>query len=236
VAVTPVPSPDCTAWALPSKPRSDGLRYRVVGSIDVYYVARRDRFDLGLILLDINCLGSIRKPKWLLSQPHTPDREICLTLVFELDKLNMSDLPQTDWGDAYRRYAKALESGLDDERDDRRVFFLTSVIYFGYIEHLLTRIGLISIRQIITRTFIDTLAKGVGVICIAVATLLTATMWYGEATKQWLVLVGDFCGIASMFLFYEFVWTFTAITTRNSTSLNAPLMRKKANSGLEPTR
>jgi hypothetical protein len=25
--------------------------------------------------------------QWLLSQPHTPDREICLTLVFELDKL-----------------------------------------------------------------------------------------------------------------------------------------------------
>ncbi len=142
--------------------------------------------------------------KWLLPQPHSQDREICLSLVFELDKLDITDLPQTDYGDEYRRYTTALDAGLDDEAEERRVFFLTSVMYFGYIEHLLSRIGLISIRQIITRTFIDTLAKGVGVICIAVAALLAATVWYSEATKQWLVLISIFCGIASLFLFYEF--------------------------------
>jgi hypothetical protein len=142
--------------------------------------------------------------QWLLRQPYSQEREICLSLVFALDKLDITDLPQTDLGDEYRQYTAALDTGLNDETEERRVFFLTSVMYFGYVEHLLRRIGLISIRQIITRNFIDTLAKGVGVICIAVATLLAATVWYGEATKQWLVLVSTFCGVASMFLFYEF--------------------------------
>jgi len=36
--------------------------------------------------------------KWLLTQPHSQDREICLSLIFELDKLDITDLPQTDYG------------------------------------------------------------------------------------------------------------------------------------------
>ena len=143
--------------------------------------------------------------KWLLTQPHSQDREICLSLIFELDKLDITDLPQTDYGNEYRLYTTALDAGLDDlETEERRLFFLTSVMYFGYIEHLLSRIGLISISQISKRRFIDTLAKGVGVICIAVAALLATTLWYSDSTKQWLVLVSVFCGIASVFLFYEF--------------------------------
>ena len=30
---------------------------------------------------------------WLLEQPASEDRELCLSLVYELDKLDMSDLP-----------------------------------------------------------------------------------------------------------------------------------------------
>jgi len=140
--------------------------------------------------------------QWLLTQTDSRDRHTCLSLVFELDKLDITDLPQTNYGNEYRHYTAALKAGLDNQ--ERNALLQKSPMYFGYLEHLLTRIGLISIRQILARKFIDTLAKGVGVICIGVATLIAATVWYGALTKPWLVLVAAFCGIASMLLFYEF--------------------------------
>jgi len=143
--------------------------------------------------------------KWLFSQPNSEERELCLALVFELDKLDMSDIPQTDRGDEYREYANTLESGLDSKNDEQKLFYLTSIIYFGYIEHLLNRIGLISIRQVISRAFIETLAKGIFLVCFAVLILVTSTFWYGDATKPWLVLTTSFTGIGALLLLFE-VW------------------------------
>jgi hypothetical protein len=142
--------------------------------------------------------------QWLLSQPKNPDREQCLSLVFELDKLDLSDLPQTREGAEYKAYAKALEKGLDGPDVERREFFLTSVLYIGYIEQLLNRIGLVSIRQIISKSFIDTLAKGVVVICLSVAVLLASSVWYSDRTKLGFVVAGTFCGLFAVLLFYEF--------------------------------
>lgn len=144
--------------------------------------------------------------QWLLSQPDSEDRELCLSLVFELDKLALSDLPQTSYGPEYQKYTSALEQALDGQDVGRREFFLTSVLYVGYIEQLLSRIGLISIRQIITKRFIDTLAKGVGIICLSIATLIASAIWYADGTRPAFVLVGAFCGVFSIFLFYEFCY------------------------------
>jgi small-conductance mechanosensitive channel len=142
--------------------------------------------------------------QWLLSHPKDEDREVCMALVFELDKLDLSDLPQTDYGPQYHDYITALGKGLDDPNEKRRQFFLTSFLYIGYIEQLLNRIGLVSIRQIITKSFIDMLVKGVGIICISIAVLISAAIWYSETTKPAFVLASTFCGVFSIFLFYEF--------------------------------
>jgi hypothetical protein len=140
--------------------------------------------------------------RWLLAQPDSKDRHTCLSLIFELDKLDSTDLPTRDRGNEYRHYAAALKSGLD--MPERVGLLQTSLIYFGYIETLLNRIGLLAIRQIIARNFIDTLTKGVVIICIDVAGLLTATMVYDDPTKKLLITLSTFCGVASILLFYEF--------------------------------
>jgi hypothetical protein len=143
--------------------------------------------------------------RWLLSQRESADRFICLSLAFELDKLDLSDLPQTGWGDEFREYTEALESGLNDNDCDRREFFVISSTHFGYIEHLLNRLGLISIRQIIAELFIDTLAKGVGLVAITVFTLVASTLWYSDKYKPLFVLITSFCGIGATLLLFE-VW------------------------------
>jgi len=115
----------------------------------------------------------------------------------------MSDLPQTDYGDEYRAYTAALDTGLDSDNVERRIFFLTSVTHFSYIEQLLNRIAIISIRQFCSKAFIDTLAKGIALVSIAVLILVTSTLWYGNTTKHWLVLAASFVGIGAALLLIE---------------------------------
>lgn len=143
--------------------------------------------------------------QWLLGQPISDDRELCLALAFELGKHDISELPQVDWGNEYRRYCDALDSAFDGDDDSRRVFFLTSIAYFGYIEHLLSRIGLISIRQVIARLFIETLAKGISLVGLAVFILVISIFWYGNEIKPWLVLATSFTAISALLLLVE-VW------------------------------
>lgn len=141
--------------------------------------------------------------QWLLTKEKSKDRETCLSLVFELDKLDITDLPTTDRGNEYRHYTAALKSGLNDNRAGRRPLLLESVAYFGYLDHLLDRIGVVAIGQIISRGFIHTLAKGAGVTCLGIIGLLAATLCYGNTTRLVVVLLIIFCGVASILLLYE---------------------------------
>lgn len=142
---------------------------------------------------------------WLLTQPDNEDRTTCLSLAYELDKLDLSDLPQTDQGEEYDAYCESLIDGLDSGDQARREFFLVSSTHFGYIEHLLNRVGLIAIRQIITKLFIDTLVKGVSLVAVAVVALLVSMLWFNEFVEPSLVLATVFCGVASVLLLLE-VW------------------------------
>jgi hypothetical protein len=143
--------------------------------------------------------------RWLLGLPISEDREICLSLAYELDKLELSDLPQTDRGPKYAAYCASLDEGLDSDDPDRRIFFLISSTHFGYIEGLLNRIGLVSIRQLITHLFINTLAKGVALVSLAVAVLIASMLWYNEAIKPTFVVAATFIAVASALLLSE-VW------------------------------
>jgi hypothetical protein len=109
--------------------------------------------------------------RWLLSHPETEDRETCLSLAYELDKLDLSDLPQTNLGPEYAEYCEALAAGLDSNNTERRIFYLISSTHFSYIESLLNRIGLVSIRQLIPPIYIDTLPKGVALVGLSVLVL-----------------------------------------------------------------
>ncbi len=143
--------------------------------------------------------------RWLLTQDDSPERDVCLSLVFELDKLDMSDLPQTDRGPEYATYCKALDEGMDSVDGKCREFFLVSIIHFGYIENLLNRIGLVSIKQVVSKVFIDTLAKGFWLVGLAVVTLVASMLWYSETVKPTLVIAAGIISVASVMLLLE-VW------------------------------
>ena len=137
-------------------------------------------------------LGFLRRKQWLLSLPVSDDRELCLAFIYELDKHKMSNLPQTELSETYEAYTTALSEALDGKDYDRRHFFQLSVHHFAYIEYLLSRIGLIAIRQIITKIFIDTLGKGITLITVSVLTLVAASYWFSPENRAWLLATATF--------------------------------------------
>ena len=127
-----------------------------------------------------------------------------MAMVFELEKLDISDLPQTDYGAEYRAYTEALDVGLDDP--DRLQFYQTSILYSVYIEQLLSRIGVISIKQIITKFFLDTLSKGFAIVAGIIALLFTALFWFRADTKLYFICVTLFFSLMVVLLFMEFAY------------------------------
>ncbi|WP_313074529.1 hypothetical protein [Melaminivora sp.] len=158
-----------------------------------------------LVAYDLMKSRLLEAQRGLLSLPQTEDRETCLSLAYELDKLDLSDLPQTDRGPEYAEYCDALDSGLDSDNAERRAFYLISSTHFGYIESLLNRIGLVAIQQLVTRLFIDTLAKGVALVGLSVLVLIASLLWYDERLKPTFVVASIFIAVGSALLLVE-VW------------------------------
>jgi hypothetical protein len=127
-----------------------------------------------------------------------------MAMVFELEKLDVSDLPQTDYGAKYKAYIEALDVGLEDP--DRRQFYLISIMYSCYIEQLLSRIGIVSIKQMITKFFLDTLSKGLAIVGGMVALLFISLVWFRADTKLYFVSVTLFFSLMAMLLFMEFAY------------------------------
>ena len=140
---------------------------------------------------------------YLSTVPDSSDKEICKAVWFELQKLEMTDLPQTDYGEEYAAYVEALDSGL--ENDGTREFYLTTTTHMGYIEQLLSRIGIISIRQVISRVFVDTLSKGIVLVSFMILILFLANIFYTSYTKTYFFATSLFVSIMTVFIFFEFL-------------------------------
>ncbi|MNR21966.1 hypothetical protein D3C85_1388980 [compost metagenome] len=125
-----------------------------------------------------------------------------MAMVYELSMLDLSDLPQTDYGIEYQKYTEALKISLDDL--EKRDFYLSSIIYTGYIEQLLSRIGIISIKQICIKLFIDTLSKGLALIGGMVFLLFLALILFGPNSKMAFISASLFFAFMASLLFIEF--------------------------------
>ena len=125
-----------------------------------------------------------------------------MAMVFELEKLDLADLPQTNYGEEYKAYTDALEHGLEDP--EKQEFYQRSILYSGYVEQLLSRIGVVSIRQIITELFLDTLSKGLWLIVSMIVLLFAALVWLNSATAAWFVSLSLLVSCLAVLLFVEF--------------------------------
>ncbi|WP_085720848.1 hypothetical protein [Pseudomonas sp. B22(2017)] len=158
-----------------------------------------------LVAYDLMKVRLLESQRWLVDQPDSDERSICLDLAFELDRFEPNDLPITNRDELFDSYLKVVADGYNSEDAERRLFTETTVTYFSYVETLLNRIGLISIRQIISRLFIDTLAKGVALVGVSVLVLLAAMVWFGGNATPFLMTMSTFIASGSALLLIE-VW------------------------------
>lgn len=139
---------------------------------------------------------------WLRSLEDSPDKDVCMAMVFELEKLDLVDIPRTNYGQEYSEYIKAMDEGLNDP--ERREFYITTILYSGYIEQLLSRLGVISIRQVIIKCFLDTLSKGFGLVGGLVLLLFVSLVSFDSSLKAYIFSSSVFFCSATLLLFLEF--------------------------------
>lgn len=142
---------------------------------------------------------------WLHSMERTESREICLSLLWEIDQIEHSNIPQLGSIPEYEAYCKALDTALDSEDADIRLFFQRSIFHFKRIEQLLARFGLASIQQVLVKVFIDTLAKGFAIVAFSVFILMCAMLWFGDGSKPWYILAVAFVSSSTILVLFE-VW------------------------------
>ena len=87
---------------------------------------------------------------------------------------------------------------------EKQEFYQTSVLYSGYVEQLLSRIGIVSIKQIITELFLDTLSKGLWLVVFMIVLLFAALVWLNSATAAWFVSLSLLVSCLTLLLFVEF--------------------------------
>ncbi|MFG0765692.1 hypothetical protein ACF8Q9_02200 [Pseudomonas sp. TYF_15] len=143
--------------------------------------------------------------QWLLNLPKSDGRDTCLALAYEYSMLELSELPLIERGQEHEDYCEAVAAGLESSDINTREFFLNSLAHFSYIDSLLNRIGIISIRQILMRVFIETLAKGVSLVGFSVLILIASLLWYTPFLKNIFVVASTFIAIGSSLLLLE-VW------------------------------
>ena len=143
--------------------------------------------------------------RWLHSHDRTESRELCLSLIWEIDKIEHSSIPQLGSIPEYEDYCKALDAALDSEDADNRLFFQRSSHHFTRIEQLLARFGLASIQLVLVKLFIDTLAKGFAIVAFSVLILLCSLLWFNDRSKAAYILAVAFVSFATILVLLE-VW------------------------------
>jgi len=157
---------------------------------------RTDSFDLmKQCLLDTD--------RWLETQEVTQNSELCRSLIWEINKIEFSDLPQLGSIPEYNSYCELLKDSFEFQDEDTRLFIERSALYFTRIEQLLSRFGVTSIQQILLDHFIYTLAKGLAIVASSVVVLVCSILWFGEFAKILYVLFVTFVSTATILLLYE---------------------------------
>ena len=142
---------------------------------------------------------------WLHASEHTYHRDICLSLLWEIDKIQLADVPCFNSFPEYEDYCAALAYALDSDDREARHLFQRSSFYFARIEELMSRFGITAIQLIRLKWFIDALAKGFLIVSGCVLVLLCSLVYFADDAKPLYVLLASFLSAGTILVLLE-VW------------------------------
>jgi hypothetical protein len=142
---------------------------------------------------------------WLHASEHTYYRDICLSLLWEIDKIQLTDVPCFNSFPEYEDYCTALAYALDSDDREARHFFQRSSFYFARVEELMSRFGITAIQLIRLKWFIDALAKGFLIVSGCVLVLLCSLVYFADDVKPLYILIASFLTAGTMLVLLE-VW------------------------------
>jgi len=142
---------------------------------------------------------------WLHAGEHTCYRDICLSLLWEIDKIQLTDIPRFDSFPEYEEYCAALAFAMDSDDRQARHFLQRSSFHFARVEELMSRFGITAIQLVRLKWFIDTLAKGFLIVSASVLVLLCSLLYFADNAKPIYILIASFLSAGTVLVLLE-VW------------------------------
>lgn len=128
-----------------------------------------------------------------------------MSLLWEIDKIQLADVPCFNSFPEYEDYCAALAYALDSDDREARHLFQRSSFYIARLEELMSRFGITAIQLIRLKWFIDALAKGFLIVSGCVLVLLCSLVYFADDAKPLYVLLASFLSAGTILVLLE-VW------------------------------
>lgn len=125
-------------------------------------------------------------------------------ISYKLKQIQNDDIPLNDWDERLEPLILALNK-TEEFKDDPN---LGSKIleYLGYVEYLLSEIGVLRIRQIITGIFIKTLFKGFALLSLMIISILFLLVFHQDIESYTMIIFPILFGTLTSLLIIEIGW------------------------------
>ena len=135
---------------------------------------------------------------------NSPVVQESLSLSWKLKFVKFDEFPMRDWEDRLSSLVPHLKSN-DDNQDDPN---LSNKIlgYLGYLEEIVSEIGLMCIRQIIAGVYVNIVIKAFSLIALVLLTLIITYLDLGPHVNLVIGVTPVFFGVLACLLFVEIGW------------------------------
>lgn len=125
-------------------------------------------------------------------------------ISYNLKIIENDDIPLNDWDKRLEDFMKALDKTHEFEHDKNLGKKILE--YLGHLEYLLSEIGVLRIRQIITGVFIKTLFKGFVLLAMMIISILILLIFHQNMSLSIMIAFPVLFGTFTALLILEIGW------------------------------
>ena len=125
-------------------------------------------------------------------------------ISYNLKKIENDDIPLNDWDERLEPFLTALNK--TEEFQDNPNLGNKILEYLGHLEYLISEIGILRIKQIITGIFIKTLFKGFALLSLMIISILFLLIYHQDIAVSVMVIFPILFGVLTSLLILEIGW------------------------------
>ena len=125
-------------------------------------------------------------------------------ISYNLKQIENDDIPLNDWDERLEPFITALDK--TEKLQDNPNLGNKILEYLGHLEYLISEIGILRIKQIITGIFIKTLFKGFILLSLMIISILFLLIYHQDIEASVMVMFPILFGVLTSLLILEIGW------------------------------